>query len=243
MSLANALVALWARVRAAFGRAPEAVVEASLDRASGPALAPAPAKLIIGLGNPGPEYAATRHNIGFRIVERLAARGEAEWVSDDELRSEWATVRIADQVVALLAPQTFMNRSGEALVAALDRWPHLDPMSDVLIVFDDLDLPVGRIRLRPRGGAGGHNGLRDLQEQLGTYLEASPDSSPDLPRLRFGVGRPARGEPIIDWVLGPFDDPSEADTLPEAIERAAEAVGVFVEAGVTAAMQRFNAEK
>lgn len=193
-----------------------------------------PAKIIAGLGNPGPKYVSTRHNIGFRVVETLAAADGAEWHLDADLDALCAWVRLAEQRVLLLKPQTFMNRSGASLAAAAARWPALDPAADLLIVYDDLDLPLGQIRLRPSGGAGGHNGIADVMRALDAEQERR------IPRLRFGIGRPAGGVSVLDWVLGNFSVPDEEGVLPASLERAAEAATAFSGAGIKAAMDGFN---
>lgn len=191
-----------------------------------------PARLIVGLGNPGSKYAATRHNVGFRIVEMLAARHQGEWRRDPALDSKISLVEIGAEVCLLVQPQTFMNRSGAALIAALERWPELDPEKDLLIVYDDLDLPTGRIRLRPRGGGGGHRGIGDILRELDTKA---------IPRLRFGVGHPGSASEVLDWVLQPFGAEEESAVLPAALARAADAVEMTVREGVVPAMGQFNA--
>lgn len=190
-----------------------------------------PDRLIVGLGNPGPEYVDTRHNVGFRVVERLAERHGAGWRRDAALDGRIALVAIAGAQCLLLEPSTFVNASGRAVDAALRRWPGLDPGRDLLVVYDDLDLPTGRIRLRPAGGAGGHNGMRHIQSTLGRR---------DLPRLRFGVGHPGEAGAVIDWVLGPFDEAEQAQ-VEAAIERAADAIEAVLADDLPAAMGRFNA--
>lgn len=193
---------------------------------------PTPDWLVLGLGNPGPRYAATRHNAGFRVVERLAERSHASWRDDPAIEARVAPCRIDEVECLLVQPQTFMNASGRTLEAALDVWPTLDPETRLLVVYDDMDLPLGRIRLRPKGGAGGHNGIGDILDRLGTRSVA---------RLRFGVGHPgAAGPAVLDWVLSPFAD-EEAEALEVAIERAADAVEAAMREGVVPAMGRFNA--
>lgn len=192
----------------------------------------APERLVVGLGNPGPEYAATRHNVGFRVVELLARHAGAVFVADSGLRGRTARVRLAGRDCVLLEPMTFMNRSGESVAAALERWPGLAPERDLLVVFDDLDLPPGRLRLRPGGGAGGHRGLGDIVRAL---------ASQAIPRLRFGIGHPGSAAQVVDWVLEPFTAAEEAEILPAALERAADAVGCVLGEGLTVAMGRFNA--
>ena len=193
----------------------------------------APDWLVFGLGNPGAKYAATRHNIGFRVLECLALRHGGAWRDEPGLKARTARIESAGVAIELIAPQTFMNRSGESVEAALERWPGIDPERNLLVVYDDLDLPTGRIRLRPRGGGGGHNGIGDILDVLDTKAVA---------RLRFGVSRPENGTvPIIDWVLGPFTGHEEAEVLPATLERAADAVEAACHDGVEAAMGHFNA--
>ena len=194
---------------------------------------PEPARLIVGLGNPGPQYARTRHNAGFLVLECLAARQGAVWSEDAALEARVAWVSLGGAPALLLEPQTFMNRSGRSVEAALERWPALDPATALVVVYDDLDLPTGRIRLRPSGGAGGHRGMGDIQTVLATKA---------VPRLRFGVGHPgASGQAVVDYVLAPFPDDEEA-LLEEAIERAADAVEQIAERDFSAAMGQFNAK-
>lgn len=186
--------------------------------------------MVLGLGNPGDDYAGTRHNVGFRIVEALAARHAiTSW------RPRWssrvAVVRLWGQETALALPQTYMNRSGEALAQALEEWPDLDLTRDLVVVYDDLDLACGQVRLRGSGGSGGHRGMESLIDVVG---------SGDFPRLRFGVGRPeSEGRDAVEFVLGPFSE-SDLDGLSERIGLAASALDHFLEAGLTAAMNRFN---
>ena len=196
-----------------------------------PVAAP-PERLIVGLGNPGSEYERTRHNAGFLVLERLAERQGATWAEDAALEARVCSVVLGGAPALLLAPQTFMNRSGRSVEAAIDRWPTLDPETDLVVVYDDLDLPTGRIRLRPSGGAGGHRGMGDIQ----TVLETKA-----IPRLRFGVGHPGQsGQAVVDYVLAPFPVHEEAE-LEAAIDRAAEAIEQIASSGFTAAMGRFNA--
>jgi len=186
-------------------------------------------KLIVGLGNPGPRYAATRHNAGFRVVERLAERLGAE-LGGERFGGRFGTAALGDETLLLLTPETWMNRSGDALAAALRAHPDLEPARDVLVVFDDADLPLGRLRLRAAGSSGGHNGLGDVLERLGSEA---------VPRLRFGIGRPDVPHDTVEWVLEPFTR-AEEDVLERALPRAVDAVTCFVEEGVAAAMNRFN---
>jgi PTH1 family peptidyl-tRNA hydrolase len=185
-------------------------------------------KLVVGLGNPGKEYVGTRHNIGFDVVDRLAAK----WDCSLRNRSKFAAEVGEAGGVTLVKPQTFMNRSGAA-VARLVNWLKLTP-ADVLVVVDDADLPLGQLRLRPSGGSGGHNGLRSIIEALG---------SEEFARLRVGIGRRAPvGVDITNHVLGRFDA-SEREAARAATETAVEAVECCRKEGLTAAMNRFNRRK
>lgn len=190
---------------------------------------PSPAEyLIVGLGNPGEEYAHTRHNAGFRCLEVLAAR---HGLSFREKRGYARIARgvIAGRSVVLARPYTFMNRSGRS-VAALCRHLKLPP-ERLLIVHDDLDLPLGTIRLRARGGAAGHKGMLSVIAALGTE---------DFPRLRLGIGRPADPDTdLVNYVLQPLT-PQEEEAWKPALERAADAVECFLREGLEKAMERFN---
>ncbi|MGQ9492959.1 MAG: aminoacyl-tRNA hydrolase [Anaerolineae bacterium] len=183
-------------------------------------------KLIVGLGNPGPSYAKNRHNVGFQCVERFIKRHDLtrERVMFKALVT---TGQIGNAKVAIARPLTFMNLSGQA-VRPLLRWYHV-PLSALLVVYDDLDLPLGKIRLRQRGSSGGHKGMRSIIEALG---------SEDFPRLRIGIGRPMRGNPQ-DYVLSNFE-PDECILMEEAYERAIAAIELFITAGIVAAMNNFN---
>ena len=187
-------------------------------------------KLVVGLGNPGAEYEHTRHNVGFRIVERVAARHRIALRHERRMHANFGVGIIAGTETALLEPQTYMNRSGRAVLAALEDCP-VDPATDLLVVYDDLDLPFGRLRLRAAGGAGGHNGIGDIQDQLGRS---------DFARLRFGIGRPPAGEDPVAYVLAPFTA-DEAAGLDDGLERAADAIEAVVVDGALRAMNRVNA--
>jgi len=193
-------------------------------------------KLLVGLGNPGRRYARTRHNAGFLVAERFAAdcgialdRDEYEGLfGSGEIRAPDG----APVAVGVLEPQTFMNLSGDAIAAALADLPVEDPSRDLLIAYDDVDLPFGRLRIRHAGGAGGHNGLAHVIERMG---------HPRIPRLRFGVGRPPAGTDTRDYVLEGFSR-EERHSLPERLARSAEAVRLAFTEGVEAAMNRYNRE-
>ncbi|HUD82478.1 MAG TPA: aminoacyl-tRNA hydrolase [Candidatus Saccharimonadales bacterium] len=185
--------------------------------------------LIAGLGNPGPDYAATRHNIGFVLVERLAARWNAGWDARKRFNARLARLEREGQKVILCQPQTFMNASGEA-VGAVARFYQLPP-ARTLIVLDDADLALGQIRLRPEGSSGGHHGLESIERQLGTRA---------YPRLRLGIGRRAGDDrEITDYVLGRFST-AELKVMEEVLDRACQQVECWLSAGIQAAMNRFN---
>ena len=182
--------------------------------------------LVAGLGNPGREYARTRHNVGFMVADELARRHGGSFRG--KFSAELAEVRVDERRVALLKPQTYMNVSGRSVGGAL-RFFKL-PAEQLLVVHDEVDLELGRLQARAGGGLAGHNGLRSVGEHLGTQ---------DFLRLRVGVGRPERGDPrpVADWVLSPFDAHVDVDAL---IARAADAVETIVREGVEAAQQLFN---
>lgn len=183
--------------------------------------------LIAGLGNPGPKYAANRHNVGFRCVERL---GIALGLTFDKDQKQ-ARVALGDfggRRVVLARPQTFMNESGRA-VAALTRFYKV-PLECLLVVYDDLDLPLGSVRLRPEGGSSGHKGMRSIIEHLGTQ---------DFPRLRIGIGRPPGRMDPAAYVLQDFLA-DEGPLLEETLERAVAAVETWLRQGVEVAMDRYN---
>jgi len=186
-------------------------------------------RLIAGLGNPGADYAATRHNIGFVLVDRLAARWRADWGARKRFNARVARVERAGQNVILCQPQTFMNDSGEA-VGALARFYQLPP-SRTLVVLDDADLALGQMRMRPEGSSGGHHGLESVERQLGTRA---------YPRLRLGIGRRAGDDrEITDYVLGRFL-PAELKVMDEVLDRARQQVECWLDDGIQAAMNRFN---
>lgn len=191
-------------------------------------------KLVVGLGNPGPRYARTRHNAGFRIAECFAAR-HAIALDSERFGARLGRGRIATPAgdpldVGVLEPQGFMNRSGDAVALALSKLPVEDPSRDLLVTLDDVDLPFGRLRLRAGGGAAGHKGLGHLIERLGRS---------DLPRLRFGIGRPLTPIDVTDWVLERFS-PEQEQALAGLVASAADAIDAWLSQGLEAAMNRFN---
>jgi PTH1 family peptidyl-tRNA hydrolase len=187
-------------------------------------------KLIVGLGNPGSEYSGTRHNIGFEVVDEVARRWGVTFQSapTDGVLARSHGLPGGAPAAILLKPLTFMNRSGQA-VGGTQRYYRVE-LSDLLVVTEDVNLPLGRLRARRQGSAGGHNGLRSVIECLGTYT---------FSRLRIGVGRgdPRRG--LAGRVLSRFDA-EERPAMNEAVGRAADAVEVFTELGVEPVMNRFN---
>lgn len=192
--------------------------------------AAASVKLLVGLGNPGRRYQRTRHNVGFRVVEHFASRSGIA-LDQNRFEGRFGRGRVHGLDVGLLEPQTFMNDSGRSVAAAARMLPIDDLATDLLVIYDDADLPLGRLRLRARGGDGGHRGLRDVIAQLGTR---------DVPRLRFGIGRPLELLDTVTYVLQEFSE-AEDERLVPALGRVAEAIDAFLEQGITAAMDRFNA--
>jgi PTH1 family peptidyl-tRNA hydrolase len=184
-------------------------------------------KLIVGLGNPGREYEHTRHNVGFQVAEELAHRYRVTLKSRASWKARVAKIAEIGDGVLLAEPTTFMNLSGWA-VREIAGFHKLAP-SDVLVVVDDADLPLGRLRLRTSGSAGGHNGLKSVIQELGTI---------EFPRLRVGVGRQA-GE-LKNHVLGRFSVEEKAQ-IDAAVKRAADAAELFAKENILAAMNKFNA--
>ncbi len=183
-------------------------------------------KAIVGLGNPGNEYRRTRHNVGFEVIDELARRWRAELKSSVRRHARLATVK--DKDVLLAQPQTFMNLSGNS-VAGIMAFYKVQP-ADVLVVVDEVQLPLGKLRLRPSGSAGGHNGLKSVIGMIGS----------EFPRLRIGIGRGNQEWDLSDHVLSKFLA-EEQPVVERAINRAADAVETFIADGVLAAMNRFNA--
>ena len=184
--------------------------------------------LIVGLGNPGEQYVKNRHNVGFQCVSHLAGRHGLKW-TEKQHKARLASGTIRGQRVVLAKPFTFMNDSGQS-VAALVRWYKLDPESELLVVYDDLDLPFETIRLRPNGSAGGQNGVRSIIAQLGTQ---------NFPRLRVGIGRPIDRQDPRDYVLNNWSREQSAQ-LPALYDRVADAIETVLTDGLVLAMTRFN---
>ena len=183
--------------------------------------------LIAGLGNPGPEYAGNRHNVGYLVVDELARRHRYA-KAKRAYKGRYAGGTIAARPVGMLVPTTFMNNAGASVAAAL-RASRLEP-DRLLVVHDEIDLPFGELRLRFDGGHGGHNGLRSVVDLIGS----------DFHRLRVGVGRPDSRDPevVADWVLHNFEE--SRDEVEALVGRAADAAGVWVERCIQAAMNEFN---
>ena len=186
-------------------------------------------KLIVGLGNPGLQYEQTRHNIGFRSVDKLARK--LGWPWERHGRAMLASGTLGSEKVTLVKPLTYMNKSGEA-VGELARWYKLQS-EDVFVVYDELDLPIGKIRLRSNGSAGGHNGLDNIIHHLHTN---------QFPRLRIGIGRPSNNRmQVIDYVLGvPTGD--ERILLETGEDRAVEAIQLAIRQGIATTMNLINAD-
>ena len=182
-----------------------------------------PIRLVAGLGNPGTEYVATRHNIGFMVVDQFAAQFGSTW----EKSGKWDALSTKRGPVLLIKPLSFMNRSGHPLFAVAQFYK-IDPQQ-VLVVLDDFALPLGRLRLRARGGPGGHNGLESIIVQFGTE---------EIPRLRIGIGAAPR-EGSVDHVLSRFFE-EEKPLVRSAVDRAVEAVKCAIDNGLVSAMNSFN---
>ncbi len=188
-------------------------------------------KLIVGLGNPGPEYRETRHNIGFKVVEAIARRNDLTFaMAPSQVPDAFVVKKFGVHPVLLAKPLTYMNRSGDA-VSALTRYYGIEP-DDLLVVYDDIDLPFTKLRARARGSAGTHNGMRSVVERLGTTA---------FPRLRLGVGRGDMRRDLADHVLAKFEKDEQSD-LEEVIARAADAAEMFAADGILRVMNVYNAE-
>ena len=182
-------------------------------------------KVIVGLGNPGPRYKDTRHNVGFQTLEELARRHPVQR-QESRFDAIIAHLQIKQEKVFLLKPLTYMNLSGKA-VRALIAYYKID-LKDIIVIYDDMDLPVGNLRIRSAGGTGGHRGMTSLVENLGTR---------EFARIRIGIGRPPRE--AIDWVLGRFS-PEEKPLISNAVARAADAVETWIAHGIEKAMNEYN---
>ena len=185
--------------------------------------------LLVGLGNPGPEYADTKHNVGFMVLDNLAARWRIpSW--ERRFRGDYCEKQLRGEPVALLKPTTFMNLSGTAVLSAVTGLK-IEP-KHLVVLHDDVDIPLGRIKLRMGGGDGGHRGIRSILEhlQVQTFI-----------RVRIGVGRPQWSQETADWVLQPFDA-ADMETIQATINGAAEAVDLMIRRGLSASMNVYNSK-
>lgn len=189
-------------------------------------------RLIVGLGNPGAKYANTRHNLGFEVLDHLSKRWAIPLKEDRRFQAEYGDGQVQGIRVRLLKPVTYMNRSGQSVRAVVD-WFKL-PSRGVLIVYDDMDLPIGRLRLRLTGSAGGHNGMKSLIAHLGTQ---------DFPRLRLGIGSAEKSvkpnSAVVSHVLGRFS-PEDRDRIDAVIDYALKAIELSLTDGVAKAMSLYN---
>ena len=183
--------------------------------------------LLVGLGNPGAKYASTRHNMGFLALDGLADR-EGFRFNKLRFRAWTAQWKVGDQQVLVMKPQTYMNLSGEAVREAVQFYKI--PADHVLVIYDDVSLPVGKLRVRPTGSAGGHNGIKNIIAHLGTQ---------DFPRIKIGTGAPGEGGDMIDWVIG-VPSQAERKVLVESFRRAIDAAECIIEHGCQKAMNDFN---
>ena len=184
--------------------------------------------LLVCLGNPGKEYENTRHNMGFLAADRLAAR-EGVKINKLKFRALTGEVTLGGERVLVLKPQTYMNLSGEAVKLAGGFYKI--PPQRILVIYDDVSLPVGKLRVRPKGSAGGHNGIKNIIAHLGTE---------EFPRIKVGVGAPDHPErDMVSWVIG-SPTQAERELLDKALDRAVEAATCVIERGVDEAMNRFN---
>jgi PTH1 family peptidyl-tRNA hydrolase len=183
-------------------------------------------KIIVGLGNPGKKYLKTRHNLGFMVIDRLAQQLEMECIQK-KFQSLFCKKSVDQEEVILLKPQTFMNLSGVAVKEAVDMYKC--PLQDLMVICDDLDIPLGEIRIRRSGGCGGHRGLESIADSMG---------STNFSRLRIGIGRPTNGDPS-DYVLSVFSKEEEHVTT-GAIEEVCEALKTWMFEGIEVCMNKFN---
>ncbi len=185
--------------------------------------------VVVGLGNPGAQYEDTRHNCGFMVLDTLAQRWGISFQTEKRFQGLYGEGRGPRGKLRLLKPQTYMNLSGQSVRAVLD-WYKLDPEA-VLVIYDDMDIPVGRLRLRASGSAGGHNGIKSLIQHLGTQA---------FPRLRVGVGQPQGHKDVKGHVLGSFT-PNERQILPAVLKAAADSIELILRQDLKTAMNQYNA--
>lgn len=188
-------------------------------------------KIIAGLGNPTKEYEGTRHNIGFSVIDRIADQYNIS-MTEKKHKAICGKGVLEGQKVVLMKPQTYMNLSGESIIEAV-KFYKINPEEDLIVIYDDIDLEVGRLRIRAKGSAGGHNGMKNIIAHLGTQV---------FPRIRVGVGAKPKDWDLADYVLGRFPK-EELPVIEEGRTAACQAVELIVTQGVEAAMNRMNVKK
>ncbi len=184
-------------------------------------------KLIVGLGNPGPEYDRTRHNMGFKVIDKLSAKYSIE-VNHSKFKGMYGTGLINGEKIILFKPYTYMNLSGEA-VEQIAAFYKVD-LEDLIVIYDDIDIAPGLIRIRKSGSAGSHNGMKSVTQMMGSTA---------FPRVRVGTGKPDNTDHLIEYVIGAIDE-DEKPLLEEGIQKAADAVSMIIEENIDLAMNRFN---
>ena len=186
-------------------------------------------KLLVGLGNPGDKYFETKHNVGFMLIDQLAKKQNVTFTHDKIFQADLASFFLNGEKIYLVKPTTFMNESGKAVHALLTYYG-LD-IEDLLVIYDDLDMEVGKIRLRAKGSAGGHNGIKSIIQHIGTQV---------FNRVKIGIGRPQKGMSVVHHVLGKFDK-DDYITILQTIDRVEEAVNDYlVEENFERSMQKYN---
>lgn len=183
--------------------------------------------LIVGLGNPEPEYSNTRHNMGFDVINQIANKYEID-LSRTKFNGIYGTGMIEDQKVILLKPQTFMNLSGQSIKPFVDFYKI--PLENVIVIYDDMDVAVGSIKIRKKGSSGTHNGAKSVVYEL---------ASENFPRIRIGIGKPVDQYDAVDYVIGKLEDKTY-EKLKEGIEKAVKAIGEYLKNGADSAMNKYN---
>lgn len=186
--------------------------------------------IIVGLGNPEPEYSNTRHNMGFDVINKLANKNNIS-LNRTKFNAIYGTGIIENEKVILIKPQTFMNKSGESVVQFANFYK--EPLSKLIVVYDDMDTGIGKIRVRAKGGAGSHNGMKSMVEQL---------QSENFPKIRVGIGKPKNEFDRIDYVIGRIPD-DEYIELQKGEELAVEAIQYWIKNGIDNTMNKFNSKK
>ena len=184
-------------------------------------------KLIVGLGNPGPEYDRTRHNMGFKVIDKLATKYQID-VSHSKFKGKYGTGLINGEKIILFKPYTYMNLSGEA-VSEIVSYYKVD-LQDVIVIYDDIDVAPGLIRIRKSGNPGSHNGMKSVTDYL---------NDKNFPRVRVGTGKPKGNEDLIEYVIGAIDD-EDKKLLEEGINKAFEATSMIIEKDIDSAMNKYN---